>query len=233
MAPNPLSIVLIRHAVSLANVDPAIYATTPDHAVPLASPDDDSHALSAGQVIASLGHAVTDVCSWSSSYVRCKQTETLVMGRAFGDAGARIRRRESFLLREQEFGEWDGLLEKDISERYPELFEKRRRLADMQGRFYFRFPNGESRADVVQRIAIFIGKLHRSDYPHHVVFLHGVTQRAFRMAWFDRPPEWFEEEPNPRPASVLIIRRDENGRWQETYLQNDGPQVPPAVPVVP
>ena len=64
----------------------------------------------------------------------------------------------------------------------PDRYERRRLLSDSLGRFYFRYPNGESRADVVQRMATFLGKVHRSRYPHHVVFLHGVTQRAFRMA---------------------------------------------------
>ena len=64
----------------------------------------------------------------------------------------------------------------------------------------------------------FLGKLHRSRYPHHLIFLHGITQRAFRMAWFDRPVEWFESEPNPQNASVLQIIRNQAGQWAESYL---------------
>jgi broad specificity phosphatase PhoE len=100
----------------------------------------------------------------------------------------------------------------------PARYAKRRRLTDNLGRFYFRYPNGESRADVTQRIAIFIGKIHRSSYSHHTVFLHGVTQRAFRMAWLNLSVDWFEEEPNPPNASVLMIHRGEDGRWTERYL---------------
>jgi pimeloyl-ACP methyl ester carboxylesterase len=47
-------------------------------------------------------------------------------------------------------------------------------MTDSLGRFYFRYPNGESRADVTQRTAIFIGKMLRTHYSHHIVFLHGV-----------------------------------------------------------
>ena len=64
-------------------------------------------------------------------------------------------------------------------------------------------------------MAIFVGKVHRSRYPHHIVFLHGVTQRAFRMTWLDRTPEWFEDEPNPENASVVLLERDAHGRWAD------------------
>ena len=64
----------------------------------------------------------------------------------------------------------------------------------------------------------FLGKLHRSDYAHHLVFLHGVSQRAFRMAWMNLPVDWFEEEPNPANASVLVIQRDAAGAWKDRYL---------------
>jgi len=51
-----------------------------------------------------------------------------------------------------------------------------------------------------------------------VIFLHGVTQRAFRMAWLNHSVDWFEEEPNPPNGSVLLIRRGEDRRWLERYL---------------
>jgi 2,3-bisphosphoglycerate-dependent phosphoglycerate mutase len=212
------SIVLIRHACSTANLDPRVYLTTPDHAIPLARPDTDEQALEAGNVMATLALDPGTICSWSSTYLRCKQTEAIVLRTAFGDDADTIRYRESFLLREQDFGDWDSLNEAEIEAQDPARFAKRKRMTDHLGRFYFRYPNGESRADVVQRIAIFIGKIHRSRYRHHVIFLHGVTQRAFRMAWFNYPVDWFESEPNPQNASVLVIRRDAStGRWAERY----------------
>ncbi|CAN5917932.1 histidine phosphatase family protein [soil metagenome] len=212
------TIVLVRHGRSTANDDPTVYLTTPDHAIPLARPDDDHASLLAGDLVRSLAFDPDHVCSWRSPYVRCVQTEELVMRRALGDAFDGIRRRESFLLREQEFGDWDGLDEEQMEARDPERFARRARMTDHRGRFYFRYPSGESRADVVQRMSIFLGKLHRTRYRHHVLFLHGVTQRAFRMAWFNASAEWFEAEPNPANASVLVIRRDAAGRWCERAL---------------
>jgi broad specificity phosphatase PhoE len=218
MASSVQQILLIRHATSMANLDPTLYLTLPDHVIPLAAPGDDERALEAARVLKDLDLPSDDTCSWTSTYLRCRQTELLVTRHAFGEEAAKIRRRESFLLREQEFGDWDGLTDEEITQRFPEHWEKRRRMTDQQGRFYFRVPNGESRADVVQRINIFLGKMHRSHYRHHLIFLHGVTQRALRMAWFDRAPDWFETEPNPPNASVLLITRDGDGHWTERYL---------------
>jgi broad specificity phosphatase PhoE len=213
------TVLLVRHARSTANDDPRVYRTTPDHAIPLTCPGDDPTALDAGQKIGALHLEPANVCCWCSTYLRCQQTEALVLAEAFADRVETLRRRSSYLLREQEFGDWDTLLEEEMAARDPERYARRKLLTDNDGRFYFRYPNGESRADVTQRIAIFIGKLHRSRYLHHIVFLHGVTQRAFRMAWLDRSVDWFEEEPNPANGSVLhLFREPTAGRWLERYL---------------
>ena len=217
------SVLLVRHARSTANDDPTLYLRVPDHAIPLSRPDDDPNAAAAGAVLAALSLDPALVCAWSSTYLRCKQTRELALVRAFGPAAGTVQRRESFLLREQEFGDWDGYSEEEMAVRDPDRFAKRRRMSDQFGRFYFRYPNGESRADVVQRCSIFLGKLHRSRFRHHLVFLHGVTQRALRMAWFNHSVEWFEDEPNPGNCSILMMRRDPNRKdqWMEQYLPHD------------
>jgi broad specificity phosphatase PhoE len=211
--------VLIRHARSTANVDPGVYATTPDHLIPLACPVDDLDALAAGDLLRTLALDAAATCSWTSSFLRCLQTESLVMARAFGAARDRIERREAYLLREREYGDWDGLTEAQLRARDPERLARREALATAHERFFFRYPNGESHADVVQRMAVFIAGLHRSRYAHHVLFVHGITQRAFRMAWFDRTIDWMEKEPNPPNASLLAITRTDDGEdWQDRYL---------------
>jgi len=218
------TILLVRHARSLANDDPSIYRTTPDHAISLTRPDDDAGALAAGRAVQALGLDPSQVTSWCSTYLRCQQTEALVLGEAFADGAAKIRRRMSFLLREQEFGDWDSMTEAEVASTDPLRYARRKLLTDALGRFYFRYPGGESRADVTQRLAVFIGKIHRTSHRHHIVFLHGVTQRAFRMSWLDHSVEWFEAEPNPPNASVLLLERnapssDEHApRWHERLL---------------
>jgi broad specificity phosphatase PhoE len=213
-------LVLVRHDASIANVDPTVYKRMPDHVIPLVelgSP----RVEAAAALVRGLGWDPAKTCSWCSPYVRCRQTEQGVLERAFGaEAEARIRRRESFLLREQEFGDWDSLTDDEAARELPRAFAKRKMLTDNLGKFYFRYPNGESRADVVHRIIALLGKIHRSDYATHLVFLHGVTQRAFRMAWLNLGVDWFEEEQNPPNASVLHIRRDPVRGWVERYISD-------------
>ncbi|MFO0660913.1 MAG: histidine phosphatase family protein [Polyangiaceae bacterium] len=212
------NVVLIRHDVSIANVDPMVYRTMPDHVIPLVSLDSD-RVKRAGSIIAGLGFELSNTCAWSSPYVRCLQTQQGVLSAAYATQIDAVRRRESFLLREQEFGDWDSLTDAEAEVQLPRAFAKRKLLTDNQGKFYFRYPNGESRADVVQRVISFIGKIIRSDYSNHILFLHGVTQRAFRMAWLNLDVDWFEDEPNPKNASVLWIRRDSDGvGWIEQEL---------------
>ena len=211
------TILLVRHARSIANDDPDVYRKTPDHVIPLARPHDDPAALAAGDAIARLQLRPEETCSWCSTYLRCQQTETLVLSRAFGDSARAVRSRSSFLLREQEFGDWDSLTQDEVAAADPVRYARRRRLTDNYGRFYFRYPGGESRADVAQRLTIFIGKVFRSPLQHHLVFLHGVTQRAFRMSFLNLSVDWFEEEPNAENASVLLLDRS-GKRWCERYL---------------
>src|SRR5262245_56303550 len=174
----------MRHDTSLANADPSIYKRQPDHTIPLADPKS-PRLQRAGELIRAVGLVPERTCSWCSPYVRCRQTEEAVLQHVFLDTMPKVRRRETFLLREQEFGDWDSLTDEEAQRMLPASWAKRQRLTDNLGKFYFRYPNGESRADVVTRTMVFFGKLHRSDYASHVVFLHGVTQRAFRMAWMN------------------------------------------------
>lgn len=217
MKSTVLTILLVRHDVSTANVDPAVYKQLPDHKIPLADPRSERLAR-AGMLVRSLSLPPDKTASWCSPYLRCAQTEAAVLEHAFGEDAPHIRRREAFLLREQDFGDWDSLTDDEAKLKLPDSYAKRQRLSDNLGKFYFRYPNGECRADVVQRIILFFGKLHRSDFSHHLVFLHGVSQRAFRMAWCNLDVDWFEEEPNPGNATVLLIRRDANGAWHEEYM---------------
>jgi broad specificity phosphatase PhoE len=210
--------ILVRHACSTANADQSVYREIPDHLIPLVHPSDDAGALAAGEAIAALHLDPKSVCSWFSPYLRCRQTQALVLQKAFGDSAGAIPCRESFLLREQEFGDWDCLGPEEIAAIDPVRCARLGRLTDTLGRFYFRYPNGESRADVVQRVILFTRTLRKSHFATHVVFLHGVTQRAFRMAVMYHPVEWFENERNPSNASALIILRQPDGAWREQFL---------------
>jgi len=57
------------------------------------------------------------------------------------------------------------------------------------GSFYYRFPTGESGADVCERVATFIDSLHRNFQEKKkarnvILVTHGLTCRLFLMKWF-------------------------------------------------
>src|SRR5262249_44661439 len=108
-------LVLVRHAGSIANADPTVSRRMADHVIPLAPPEDDPAARPAGRVIGALGLDPAVTCSWCSTYLRCAQTEALVLDAAFGPEAGRVLHRPSFLLREQDFGDWDSLTEEEMA----------------------------------------------------------------------------------------------------------------------
>lgn len=216
------TIVVIRHALSRANQDPSEYARTPDHAIPLVAPNDDADALRAAGLVQSLALDPRDVVSWSSPHLRCRQTESLVVGRAFGEGASLVRLRESFLLRERDYGEWNGLSDAEVKARSPELHAKWTSVGDPLARFLFRYPGGESRADVALRTCLFQERLRRDAVPHHLLFVHGIVHRLLRMAWFDRSPAWVDAEPHPANGSVVRFSLEESGEWVETRPNADG-----------
>ena len=224
------TLVIIRHALSRANQDPTEYARTPDHDIPLVSPLDDAAGLRAGDLLASLGIPAAELVSWSSPHLRCRQTEQLVLQRAFrgqGEGASAVVRRESFLLRERDYGHWNGLTDADVKVRYPELHAQWTAPGDPIGRFLFRYPGGESRADVAARVATFQERLRRDRCPHHVLFVHGIVFRLLRMVWFDRSPTWVDAEPHPENAAMVRFSLADDGQgWLESVpvlaIGNDG-----------
>jgi broad specificity phosphatase PhoE len=134
----PLSICLIRHGLSTANVDEKVYLQMPDHVIPLVNPVDDPVLLEAGKSLASLGMPPHDTVAWYSPYLRTKQTMDIVLAAAFGDQAHFVQKKESFLLREQEFGDWNTLSEAEMEKENPRRFIALKQAKDVYNKFYFR-----------------------------------------------------------------------------------------------
>jgi 2,3-bisphosphoglycerate-dependent phosphoglycerate mutase len=192
------TIYLVRHGESAANVDPTAYRQG-DHAIGL-TPRGFEQAYAAGDLLrVDLGLRRGEPMVWTSPYLRCRQTAAAI--------GERIQCpvRESVLIREQEYGLFDGLSDEQCVETYPEWIDRQKRLTACLGKFYFRYPGGESRADVALRVHQFFGTLHRDAFDPVVIVCHGVTIRAFLMMWLHLSVEWFEKEPNPGNAAIRVI----------------------------
>ncbi|XRA97371.1 phosphoglycerate mutase-like protein [Pycnococcus provasolii] len=201
----PRRIILVRHGESLGNVQPSAYTVVPDHAIPLTR-EGYAQATRAGEYIAEQiekdgpsAHAHI----YMSPYRRSVQTAEGIAN-VFPKAKVR-RQQQDVQLREQDFGNFQDL---DRSQR-----DMRERLRF--GRFYYRFQNGESGADVYDRITGFQDHLVRditagrfSGSTTLVLVTHGLALRVFLMRWFHLTVEEFLQVYNPNNAKPIILERD-------------------------
>ena len=169
----PRRVILLRHGESEGNADHTLYRTKPDNLIELTARGQ-KQALIAGQRI----QAITgggSIMMYTSPYVRTVQTARAVFS-VVGEqvSGNHIEPR----IREQEFGNLQD-----------EGFSSLRRAQNQVGRFWYRFPTGESGADVYDRVKQW---WHESvlrvnirpgqqDVDTILVTTHGLTMRLILM----------------------------------------------------
>jgi len=212
-------LLLVRHGVSEANLDPSLHRRMSDHAIPL-SKHGEQQSLEAGTKIKEYFQKKFQLekppndwhCRmWMSPYKRARQTATLIQESA-GEWVTDIR--ENILLAEQQFGLFEGTNWEtgELEKEYPNEIAYYRKAVQFGGKFWAKVPLGESRFDVCSRVYQSFGTLHRDAAKHNIknviIVTHGVTLRAFLMMWLHLTPEWFEIEPNPKNCSIREITED-------------------------
>jgi broad specificity phosphatase PhoE len=141
--------------------------------------------------LAGLGHRQPTV-ALTSPYVRTRRTAQLAL--AAGGPGA-VELRCDERLREREFGAFDRLTRRGLTERFPQEWAARVHL----GKFYHRPPGGESWCDVALRVRSLLDSVTREHSGERVaLFTHEVVIFVFRYVL-----EHLEEE------EVLRIGRSE------------------------
>jgi broad specificity phosphatase PhoE len=140
----PKRIILMRHGESRGNLDSAAYTTIPDHQIQLTEAGLDQ-ARQAGAQIRGLIAGSSSSPQWRtyfyvSPYARTRSTLREI-GRSFSKPRV-IGVREECRIREQDFGNFQ------VEERMRAIKQTRQRF----GRFFYRFPEGESAADVFDRV---------------------------------------------------------------------------------
>jgi broad specificity phosphatase PhoE len=139
----PKRIIVMRHGESRGNLDSAAYSTIPDHKIPLTDVGLDQ-ACRAGVQLRGLIDGSSSpqwrAYFYVSPYDRTRSTLREV-GRAFSKRRV-IGVREECRIREQDFGNFQ------VKERMHAIKQSRERF----GRFFYRFPEGESAADVFDRV---------------------------------------------------------------------------------
>ncbi|MBU7600308.1 histidine phosphatase family protein [Streptomyces sp. P38-E01] len=198
---RPRRIVLIRHGESEGNVDDTVYEHVPDHALRLTALGREQ-AEGAGARLRAYFDGER-VSAYVSPYRR-----TLETYRHLGLDPSLVRAREEPRLREQDWGNWQD----------PPEVKRQKAARDTYGHFFYRFAQGESGADVYDRVGAFLESLWRSfeaaDHPQNVLLVtHGLTMRLFCMRWMHWSVAEFESLSNPGNAEsrALVLGRD--GRY--------------------
>jgi len=213
---RPTHILLVRHGVSEANIDPSLHRRMSDHAIPLSSLGEQQSQETGRKIKEYYQHKFQSqtppedwYCRiWTSPYKRARQTAELIK-EASGDWVTDVR--ENVLLAEQQFGLFEGTdwETEELEKEYPKELAYYRKAVEFGGRFWAKVPLGESRFDVCSRVYQSFGTLHRDAELHGIrnviIVSHGVTLRAFLMMWLHLTPEWFEIEPNPKNCSIRVI----------------------------
>ena len=209
---KPKRIVLIRHGNSAANADGRVRADTPDHRIPLTAAGHEQ-ARQAGAALLDL-FGEQEIAVYLSPYVRTRET---FAGLKLG-AGGRlkiVKEYEDPRIREQDFGHLRA-------QEAHALIEAERAA---YGSFYYRLPDGESGADVYDRVTTFLDTMYRDfekpNYPPNALIVsHGLTIRLLLMRWLHWPVEKFERLRNPRNCEHFIMTLSENDKYKlETPLK--------------
>lgn len=242
---------LVRHGESLGNVHEHAYRALSDPRVPLTEWGA-QQAKSAGAFIRDYYERLAEASGqpeakppqlrvWYSYFDRTTQTKDALVeglgedlvGNWDGDGKPGW---EDIRLREQSFGVFSNLTsDAERARAYPYEYELFNNLMNNQGRLLAEAPMGESRAEVVQRIYSFIETIMRdkADGVEDIVIVtHGVTLRAFEMAFMHYTQRWLDQEPNPGNADVHLITGTILDNGKPAYTREKvfrGPERPPSL----
>jgi broad specificity phosphatase PhoE len=212
---KPHRIILIRHGESQGNHNREIYATIPDYALELTEKGKEQ-ASSAGR---KLKQMIGDesVFFYISPLWRTRMTFEEIAHEFDQD---QFRYREEPRIREQEWGHLRNLDDNEVIDEARNTF----------GSFYYRIPEGESAADVYDRISDFFGTLHRDfekdHFPQNVIIVtHGMTLRLFLMRWYHWTIEEFDEYANLQNGEFVVMeKKDDNKYHLMTEMRKRKPQ---------
>lgn len=207
---KPKRIILIRHGESEGNMDKNIYGGKPDYALQLTENGIDE-ADKAGKKLKELIGDET-AFFYISPMWRTRMTFEQIVTH-YTAMKPNIKGNPNFWIeepriREQEWGHF-----KDIEEG-----RKIDTLRDAYGPFYYRIPDGESVADVYDRVSDFLGTLHRDfekpDFQQNAIIItHGMLIRVFLMRWLHWSVEEFESYANPDNCQMVILEKNKENKF--------------------
>ena len=189
---------MIRHGESEGNLDRNTYASKQDYKL-LLTEKGIQQADEAGDLLKKMiGNE--SVIFYVSPLWRTRMTFEHIAKHLERD---RIKWVEDPRLREQEWGHF-----RDLKANI-QIDAERNKF----GTFYYRIKDGESCADVYDRISDFMHTLFRNfekpGFEENVIIVtHGMTLRMFLMRWFRWTVEEFETLRNPKNCEMVEMRLD-------------------------
>jgi broad specificity phosphatase PhoE len=195
---KPKNIYLIRHGQSTGSVDRSVYKTTPDWKVPLTDKGIEQAKAVGTELKDIIGNA--SCAAYCSPWYRARQTAQQAL-KILKETSASISYKEDPRIREQEWGSYT------VTEYKEKILRERYKF----GTFFYRMPDGESGADVYDRVTTFLDTLYRDfqkeDFPENVlIFSHGLTIRVLIMRWLHFSVELFETLRTPKNCSIINLQ---------------------------
>ena len=213
-----MKIFLIRHGESIQNTYEN-FDNLPDHKIYLTKKGE-QQANDCGkflkQYCADNNIDLNSATMFVSPYARTRKTAEIV------NKYLQVEDvKEDVALIEHQYGLFDNIEDDERLAKFPEEFELYRRYYNNDGKFYIKFPQGESPLDVALRTRQFLETLFR-DYKegkeNFFVVSHGTTIRAFLLSFFHYSPEWFNKEPNMINCSVRLIEKIDGKNFDRDYI---------------
>lgn len=238
-----MKILLVRHGESQGNVDQSINTIIPDHEIALSSRGKDQ-AIHVGEIIKGFyektygdllkeklindgpkdaaqlfeaalkmmaGKGKPKIRLWQSPYRRTRETAEIIEKSL---NGILLDKRENVLLCEQQFGLFDGIEDELQKEKFPEEFNCFQHTQKHNGKFWARYPMGESAFDTACRLHQAFGTFHRDSENHGIndiiVVCHGTVLRLFTMMWLHKSPEWYQKEKSPGNCAIRLLDNNED-----------------------
>lgn len=201
---KPKRIILARHGESEANFDKHIRSVKPDHLMLLTQTGKDQADKLGKNIKKIIGDEKLRV--YLSPYMRTRHTFNEIEKYCKENI---VKTSEDPRIREQDFGHLRPADAHDLIDAERTKY----------GTFFFRVPDGESGADLYDRMSSFLDTLWRDfekpDYPDNALIIsHGLTIRLFCMRWFHWSVEDFEKLRNPRNCEHFVLELNGNDKYQ-------------------
>ena len=213
-----MKIFLIRHGESMQNTKENYSIGLPDHKVYLTQRGKEEANLAGKflkEYIKDNNIDLSNSVMWVSPYTRTRETANII------NSIIDIKKvKEDVTLIEQQYGLFSDKEIENIKKLYPDQFSYYDNYYQNDGKFYAKFPQGESPFDVALRTKQFINTIYRDKEDVLFIVSHGTTIKTIVMNFFHYSPEWYSSELTPGNCSIILIDSNDKNNSM-SYIYNE------------